>query len=489
MPLGAFRINTLGKVQEEAGVDYGPRTSSEVTVALTGNAQISTAQNKFGGSSVVLDGNNDAVDPDHTVLNIGSGDFTIEWFYYPTDFTTVYGRYFFDTGSGFSGRLNGYFNASNQFVIRSGNSVLLQASHGMSTGQWYHLAIVRESGTLRFFRDGTSLASVSNSTNFTNNDYRIGLYLGGSDYGIIGYVDEWRQSDVARYSGSSFTVPTSAFTPDGATKLLLHFDGSNGDTTTQDDAIKSDLPALDTQDSYYLSGTVTSNSSASQDITVSFWFRHPSGMASDAAPIIMYMRNTPFTAYIGMEYQGGRIRVFSKPAAGFAADYTWGTYSASYGSGTYDDGAWHHIVFSRDSSTSTNHSYVDGSSVTRTVNLGREDFTRDMWPANDMSLISILSGHAFNDTRVSDIEFAQLFVDNVYYDLSDSATRAKFYDGGSINMGTDGTASGLAKPLIFHQGNTSTFATAGGDTTTFPYSVTQYGTGADISSANGPQGG
>jgi len=90
---------------------------------------------------------------------------------------------------------------------------------------------------------------------------------------------------------------------------------------------------------------------------------------------------------------------------------------------------------------------------------------------------------------VSVIEFAQLFVDNVYYDLSDSATRAKFYDGGSINMGTDGTASGLAKPLIFHQGNTSTFATAGGDTTTFPYSVTQYGTGADISSANGPQGG
>jgi hypothetical protein len=252
---------------------------------------------------------------------------------------------------------------------------------------------------------------------------------------------------------------------------------------------KADLPALDTQDSYYLSGTVTSNSSASQDITVSFWFRHPSGMASDAAPIIMYMRNTAFTAYVGAEYQGGRIRWFSKPAAGFAADYLWGTYSATYGSGTYDDGVWHHIVFSRDSSTSTNHSYIDGVSVTRTVNAGREDFAKDMWPANDMSLISILSGHAFNDTRVSDIEFSQLFIDNVYYDLSDSTIRGKFYDGGSINMGTDGTASGLAQPLIFHQGNTSTFATKGGDTTTFPYSVTQYGTGADISSANGPQGG
>jgi hypothetical protein len=123
------------------------------------------------------------------------------------------------------------------------------------------------------------------------------------------------------------------------------------------------------------------------------------------------------------------------------------------------------------------------------VNSGREDFTKDMWPANDMSLISILSGHAFSDTRVSDIEISQFFIDNVFYDLSDSTIRAKFYDGGSIDMGTDGTASGLAQPLIFHQGNTSTFATKGGDTTTFPYSVTQYGSGADISSANGPQGG
>lgn len=215
---------------------YGSRTSSAISVSLTDNAHISTDQAKFGSTSVELDGTNDAVDPDHANLNIGSGDFTIEFFYYPTDLSTVHGRYFFDTGSGVSGRLNGYFNSSSQFVIRNGNTELLKASHGMSTGQWYHLAIVRQSGTLRFFRDGTSLASVSNSTSFSNNDYRIGVYLGGGGFGIVGYVDEFRHSDVARYSGSSFTVPTSAFTKDGATKLLLHFDGSNGDTTTSDDA-------------------------------------------------------------------------------------------------------------------------------------------------------------------------------------------------------------------------------------------------------------
>ena len=232
MPLGAARLNTLSRVLAE---EVDPRTSDSVQITLVDNAHISTDQAKFGSTSVELDGTNDAVDPDHANLNIGSGDFTIEFFYYPTDLSTVHGRYFFDTGSGVSGRLNGYFNSSSQFVIRSGNSVLLQASHGMSTGQWYHLAIVRESGTIRFFRDGTSLASASNSTNFTNNDYKIGSYLTGGGFGLIGYIDEFRQSNSARYSGTSFTVPTSAFTPDSATLLLLHFDGSNGDTTTTDD--------------------------------------------------------------------------------------------------------------------------------------------------------------------------------------------------------------------------------------------------------------
>lgn len=234
----SYTLSTVGSgtITDATGPESvaSTRTDAAVGITMVDNAHISTDQAKFGSTSVELDGTNDAVDPDHANLNIGSGDFTVEWFYYPTDLSTVYGRYFFDTGSGVSGRLNGYFNSSSQFVIRSGNSVLLQASHGMSTGQWYHLAIVRKNGTLKFYRDGTELASTSNSTNFTNNDYKIGSYLTGGGFGLIGYIDEWRQSDVARYS-QAFTAPTSAFVADGNTKLLLHFEGSNNDTTTTDD--------------------------------------------------------------------------------------------------------------------------------------------------------------------------------------------------------------------------------------------------------------
>jgi hypothetical protein len=53
-------------------------------------------------------------------------------------------------------------------------------------------------------------------------------------------------------------------------------------------------------------------------------------------------------------------------------------------------------------------------------------------------------------------------------------------------MGTDGTASGLSQPLIFHTGNTTDFPTKGGDTSRFNYTLTTYRTGtgeADISTS------
>ena len=65
------------------------------------------------------------------------------------------------------------------------------------------------------------------------------------------------------------------------------------------------LAWVDTNDSYYLSGSVSSNSTSSVDITVSFWFRHISGMASDAAPIMMYAADNSVSNFTGIEYQGG----------------------------------------------------------------------------------------------------------------------------------------------------------------------------------------
>ena len=62
---------------------------------------------------------------------------------------------------------------------------------------------------------------------------------GTSNSPQAGYIDELRiEKGVAKYT-AAFTAPTAVLTGDADTKLLLHFDGSAGITTTTDDVIRN----------------------------------------------------------------------------------------------------------------------------------------------------------------------------------------------------------------------------------------------------------
>ena len=229
MPFGASRLSFLAN---SPAVVASTRTSSRKSVTLVDNAVISTAQSKFGGSSVLIDGTADGIHVDHTNLQIGGGDFTIEFWFYPTAIGA--NDYVLDCGSGFSGRINWFFDTATTYKFRQGSTTILSGNHGLSTNQWFHIAISRASGTIKYFLNGTEQHSASNSTTFSSSWWRIGTYATGGPYGITGYIDEYRVSDSGRYT-SNFTPSTSAFVGDTNTDLLLHFDGSNGDTTTTDD--------------------------------------------------------------------------------------------------------------------------------------------------------------------------------------------------------------------------------------------------------------
>ena len=227
--LGASRLSFLAN---SPAVAVDPRTSARKTVTLVDNAVISTAQAKFGGSSVLIDGTADGIHVDHTNLQIGGGDFTIEFWFYPTSLGA--NDYVLDCGSGFSGRINWFFDTASTYKFRQGSTTILSGNHGLSTNSWQHIAISRASGTIKYFLNGVEQHSASNTTTFSSSQFKIGTYSTGGPYGIQGYIDEYRVSNSARYS-SGFTAPSSAFTADSNTDLLLHFDGTNGDTTTTDD--------------------------------------------------------------------------------------------------------------------------------------------------------------------------------------------------------------------------------------------------------------
>ena len=74
-----------------------------------------------------------------------------------------------------------------------------------------HYAIVRSSGTVTIYRDGTSTVSGSMPGDVdASASPTIGIKAGTTDYPLNGYLDDFRISKgLARYT-SNFTAPTSA---------------------------------------------------------------------------------------------------------------------------------------------------------------------------------------------------------------------------------------------------------------------------------------
>src|SRR3989304_6037290 len=218
------------------------------TVTTNGNAQIDTAQGKFGGTSGLFDGSGDYLTvPDSDDWSFGSENFTIDfwvrWNSLPasgniqeflghrTDFNNdVDFRIWNDSGTyrlGIIGKSGGidYIN--------------LQGAASLSINTWYHIAFVRSGSNTTIYLDGTSIATVSSS--YTYADYTGLLYIADHPDHLFnvnkefnGWLDELRISKgIARWT-SNFTPTTEAYTSDNCTKLLLHFDGSDGSTSFTD---------------------------------------------------------------------------------------------------------------------------------------------------------------------------------------------------------------------------------------------------------------
>ena len=102
----------------------------------------------------------------------------------------------------------------------------------LSTGQWYHVALVRSgtaTGNTKIYLDGVALGTTRTSIGamlFPASVVKIGKSRDDSATTFDGYMDEFRISDSARYT-ANFTPSTTAFTTDANTQLLIHGDSSN----------------------------------------------------------------------------------------------------------------------------------------------------------------------------------------------------------------------------------------------------------------------
>lgn len=203
-----------------------------LTLTANGNAQISTAQSKFGGASALFDGTGDYVDiTANSGLNFGTGNYTVEAWVRFTNFSVIRPIYAcYGTGQGFG--LYAQTNASVNFY-HDGVGQIASLSNVFVANTWYHVALVRNSGTTTIYVDGVSKASTSTSYNQTGVGANYYIGYDASTY-MNGYIDELRISNTARYT-AGFTAPTAALVNDSNTILLTHMNGANASTTFTDD--------------------------------------------------------------------------------------------------------------------------------------------------------------------------------------------------------------------------------------------------------------
>jgi hypothetical protein len=209
---------------------------TQIGIIANGNAQISTAQSKFGGASALFDGNADYLETNSNLpaLSFGTGDFTFEgWF----RFANTNADMALYTGSTSNGDLDIRRVDDNTVRIGRVNTAwdLISGASGITSNTWHHIAIVRQSTTLTIYVDGASKGSTSNSINYTvASQIRIGSFGSGGGLSYNGYMDEMRVSNIARYT-AAFTPSTTPFQNDANTLLLLHMDGTNASTVFFDD--------------------------------------------------------------------------------------------------------------------------------------------------------------------------------------------------------------------------------------------------------------
>lgn len=204
--------------------DFTDSSTNALTVTANGNAQISTAESKFGGASGLFDGNGDYLSLGTTMptaLQIGGGDFTVEAWVYLTATSTQSlignlddisgaGSWWMIFNSTFTGLHTVQFCGTSSQVFKFGTSTL-------ATNQWVHVAVSRQETSIRCFVDGTQLGSTQTCSNFTGS-YSIPTLIGMSYHTSLGYtrypltgsVDDLRVTKVARYA-SNFTPPTAPF--------------------------------------------------------------------------------------------------------------------------------------------------------------------------------------------------------------------------------------------------------------------------------------
>ena len=220
-------------------------TGGEAPLGITenGDVQNTRALKKVGDSSIKFDGTGDYLTvpaaagqwEGAALTSFSFTNYTVECWFYVNAITG---------NDQIMGNTNDAYYGWNIQVDDSGPTVGFQVGDGggswdidtvtsggysISTGQWYHVAMVRDDEDWTLYVDGTSRATGTFALSASYSGRLLYIGNGGTAGGgeFNGYMDEIRISDSSRYT-DTFTPQTTEFTVDANTLLLIHSNWNGG---------------------------------------------------------------------------------------------------------------------------------------------------------------------------------------------------------------------------------------------------------------------
>lgn len=190
-------------------------SGSPKTVTPSGNAKISTAQSKFGGASLELDGSGDFLTATGlSGWNIRTTPFTIECFAR----RVPAGNQYFLCGAASTADLTTsnaqdfYFGTvGGTLYVGDGATNNIAVASFVSDSAFQHVELSFDGTTYRVFFDGVTVAS---SATLLKNESIAAIQIGGrsqESHFHQGWLDEFRLTIGAARHTANFTPPTAPF--------------------------------------------------------------------------------------------------------------------------------------------------------------------------------------------------------------------------------------------------------------------------------------
>jgi hypothetical protein len=211
-------------------------TRTALTTTAGGNGRVSTSQFIVGNSSYTnFSGDGFISVANSPTLALGTGNFTIEGWYRLTSVGAGASLYF-DSRTTDTTVAPVLAAEGSNIGYAVGAAYYIQTPRP-SLDTWVNVAIVRNGSTTRMYVGGNSVGSFTDNFNYVApGPFIIGQRFSGGIFPFIGFIDEFRISNSARYT-ANYTPSTTAFVNDANTVLLLHMEGANGSTSFPDDNI------------------------------------------------------------------------------------------------------------------------------------------------------------------------------------------------------------------------------------------------------------